>query len=292
MQSSRSQRWRERRQVFVNDTTTIRKADYAVDRISCMREAKPFIEAHHYAGTMPASRASFGLFKRGKGGRSLLVGVSTISVPVNNASIPLRTGLEPRHGADLGRFVLLDDVPCCAETFFLSQTIRLLRQQKPEILALVAYSDPVRRIAANGQIILTGHVGQIYGLADSRYVGRSSPRTDFLLPDGTILSPRALSKLRTEDTGAAYAERQIRQATNEARATGETPVQWLERLERTRLLQRRRHPGNHVYVFPLTLAARLASKSKPSLPYPTLDRTLTGPGDVTAMPLFNGQRRT
>lgn len=285
MQTDRSQRWRERRQTFIPSATEINPHDYSVDRIDSTKQAKPFIQTHHYSGTYPASRADFGLFKNGPAGTSRLVGVACFSVPVSNASIPLHTGLAPCQGADLGRFVLLDEIPGNGETFFLSRAFRMLRREKPAILSIIAYSDPVRRATASGEIILPGHIGALYQVCGARYQGRSSPRTDLLLPNGTIFSPRAMSKIRAQDTGAAYAERQLLQHATSPRTFGESPTDWIKRLETEGTLQRRRHPNNHVYVFPLTRAAAIAAKDKPNLPYPVLDRTIHT-GDVTALPLL------
>ena len=108
---NRSQRWRDRRDHYVPASSEIDPTTLAVDVIDCMKTAKPWIEQHHYSGSFPASRLSLGLFQNGKGGRPRLVGACTFSQPVNNASVPLRTGLDcHRRAVDLGRFVLLDDV--------------------------------------------------------------------------------------------------------------------------------------------------------------------------------------
>lgn len=285
MQTPRSQRWRERRQHFVPNATAIDPSAYSVDRIDSAKMAKPFVEQHHYSGSYPASRADFGLWRNGKGGTSTLVGVCTFSVPVNNASIPLRSGVDAANGADLGRFVLLDDVAGNGESYFLARALRQLRQAKPDIISVVAYSDPVRRIDEHGRIVMPGHIGSIYQVCAARHVGRSAPRTDFIFPDGTLLSPRAIAKIRAQHTGAAYAERQILRYCAEPRAFAEDPGVWLARLARDGVFQRRRHPGNHVYVFPLTQAARIAIRAKPDVPYPVIDRSIVA-GDVTALPLL------
>lgn len=282
----RSQRWRERRTTFVPDASVIDPADYSVDVIDCYRQAKPFVEMHHYSGSFPATRLSCGLFRNGKGGTSRLVGVCSFAVPVNNAAVPLHTGLDDHlAAADLGRLVLLDDVPGNGESWFVSRALRLLRAQKPGILSVIAYSDPVRRIAADGTVVMPGHCGMVYQALSASLRGRSTPRTDLMMPNGRILSPRAISKIRAQDTGAAYAERQVVDSGAPERQPGEAPRDWLERLRSAGVLKARRHPGNLVYAFTLTKAARLAARGKPSLPYPTIDHTVTT-GDVTMIPLM------
>ncbi|WP_233417053.1 Mom family adenine methylcarbamoylation protein [Halovulum marinum] len=266
---SRSQRWRERRAKFVPDAGTFDPACFSVDVISCAREAKPFVIEHHYSGSFPATRLSCGLFRNGPGGRAELVGVAAFAVPMNNAAIPKHTGLEDAAaGVDLGRLVLLDDVEGNAESWFVARAFRLLRCEKRTVQSVIAYSDPLRRVSRDGTVTMPGHVGMVYQALSATCRGRSAARTNLLLPDGRVLSPRALSKIRRMDRGWIYAARQIIDAGLSPRAAGEAPADWLARLVEAGELRRSRHPGNLVYTFHLTRAAKLAARKLPSLPYP------------------------
>lgn len=286
MLTSRSQRWRDRRSRFVPSASEIDPRTLAVDVIDTVREAAPFIARHHYAGSMPVTRLSVGLFRNGAGGRSELVGVCAFAHPINDASVPKSAGLpNPRTACDLGRLALLDDVGGNGETFLVSRAFKLLRHAKPEIISVISYADPIRRIDGDGQVYLPGHVGQLYAVMGSRYVGRSSPRTDLLMPNGRPLSSRALSKIRNGETGQRYAIESLLNAGARPVRHGEDRLEWLADLERSGFLTRRRHPGNHTYLFPLTKAARIAASKVPSLPYPLLDRA-ANEGDVTALPLL------
>lgn len=282
----RSQRWRDRRDSFVPNASTIDTSIHSVDVIDCYRQAKPFVEAHHYSGSFPATRLSCGLFRNGAAGTSELVGVCSFAVPMNNASIPLHTGLKDHlAAADLGRLVLLDDVPGNGESWFVSRAFRLLRREKPGILSVIAYSDPVRRIADDGTVVMPGHCGMVYQALSADLRGRSSPRTDAIMPNGRIASPRAISKIRSQDTGSAYAERQLVDAGAPMRRIGEEPGEWIARLRDCGAMRGRRHPGNLVYTFALTRAAKIAARGKPSLSYPLVDPHVTS-GDVTTLPLL------
>jgi hypothetical protein len=284
--TDRSQRWRERRARFLPAGTEIDPRAFSVDVIDTKRDATPFVHAHHYAGSMPVARLSLGLFRNGKGGRSDLVGVCVFSVPINNASVPKSAGLHsPDAACDLGRFVLLDGVAGNGESWFLSRAFRLLRHEKPGILSVISYADPVRRTDEYGRVFLPGHVGQLYAVMGSRYVGRSAPRTDLILPNGRPISSRAISKIRNAETGQRYAADDLVRAGARHRRHGEDPAAWLADLERSGFLSRRRHPGNHTYVFALTRAARIAARRVPEHPYPILDRRAIV-GDVTALPLL------
>ncbi len=267
----RSQRWRNRRSRFIDNDTTIDPKRYGVDVIHCYRQAKPFVIEHHYSGTFPATRLSCGLFRNGPAGTSQLVGVCAFSVPVNNASVSLHTGLnDPTNGVDLGRLVLLDDVEANGESWFVSRAFSLLRQVKPGIQSVIAYSDPMPRYGQDGTILMPGHCGLVYQALSARFRGCSKARVLTLLPTGHVLSPRAVSKIRAQETGAAYAERQLMDAGAPPRGLGERPDDWLYRLDRLGFFARVKHPGNLVYTFALTKAARLAGRSLPSSPFPRL----------------------
>lgn len=283
---ARSQRWLDRRQKFVPDNTFIDTSEYSVDIIHCYKTAKPFVQEHHYSGTFPATRLSCGLFRNGKGGRSSLVGVCSFSVPMNNAAIPLHTGLKDHlAAADLGRLVLLDDVAANGESWFVRRAFKLLRQEKPQIEAIIAYSDPVRRISETGEVIMPGHCGMIYQALSATLRGRSTARQDSILPNGRIISPRAISKIRNQETGSVYAENQILEAGADPRRLFEDPSEWIKRLQKTGFLKTRKHPGNLVYTFSLTRNARKASLGKPEYPFPKKDNSVIS-GDVTYLPIM------
>ena len=286
MHTTRSQRWRDRRARWVPAASEIDPRRLAVDVIDSRKVAVPFVRAHHYAASMPVTRLSVGLFADGAGGRPQLVGVCVFSYPVNEASVPKNAGLQnPRAACDLGRLVVLDCQGGNAESFLVARAFRLLRREKPEILSVISYADPVRRSDGQGRVFMPGHVGGLYAVMAARYVGRSSPRTDLLLPDGRPMSPRALSKIRNAECGQRYAIDDLLRAGAPPPRHGEDRAAWLTGLERADFLRRRRHPGCHAYVFPLTRAARHAAARVPDHPYPVLDRSLTD-GDVTALPLL------
>lgn len=260
--SARSQRWRDRREHFVPDATVINPAEFSVGAIA-ERQAKAFVEAHHYSASFPASRLSVGLHRGAR-----LVGVATFSVPMNNAAVPLHTGLEShRAGVDLGRFVLLDEVAGNGETWFLKRALSALRQEKPEVVAVVSYADPEPRLGPLGEVIKPGHVGHIYQGLSAQYRGRARARFEHLTPDGQLFSERALYKIKARDQGHAYAIDQLVRRGAPKPANDDLGG-WLAGLLAAGFITRRKHPGNHVYAFPLTRRAKSAAAPLPNLPYP------------------------
>lgn len=286
MITTRSQRWRDRRDAYVGDSTVIRTEEFGVEIIDCMSAAKPFVLRHHYSRSFPASRLSVGLFRRTGVAPAALVGVATFSQSMNNRCVPLHTGLgDHSQGVELGRLVLLDEVAGNGETWFLSRAFRELRREKPAVEAVISYADPMVRVDASGQVIKPGHVGQVYAVMGAAYRGRATARRETVTPDGQVFSDRDLSKIRAQDTGHRYSEAELVGRGARDRVHGEDPAAWLRSLYEQGFLAKRSHPGNHAYSFELTRAARMAGRNLPRLAYPIVDRTSPGP-DVTALPLL------
>jgi hypothetical protein len=133
------------------------------------------------------------------------------------------------------------------------------------IVGVVSFSDPVPRTLADGTEMFPGHLGGIYQAFNGVYLGRATPRTLRLLPNGTVLSDRTLQKIRKRERGWDYASKQLV-------AFGATPLEdgddakawlatWLPQLTR-----RLRHPGNHRYAWGLDRRSRKALH--PVGPYP------------------------
>jgi hypothetical protein len=239
---------------------------YSVDVLD-EATAKEFVLTHHYSRSYPAAVFRVGLF----GARGRLEGVAVFSVPMNQRVVPAYTGLQANQGVELGRFVLVDSAPRNSESYFLGGCFNLLRRERPAVQAVVSYSDPVKRCAADGRVLTPGHVGIIYQAHNGRYVGRGSARTLHMMPDGRILSPRTLSKIRLSETGWESAQRTIEAFGAPKRAFGENGADWVARVLRCGLLKPARHPGNHCYVWPLAKGGyrrRLEQQFRQGLPYP------------------------
>jgi hypothetical protein len=233
-----NQRWRDRRDSY-RPVEPIDTARYEVSEIPDDNTAKAFILQHHYSGSYPAARFRFGLYRGQE-----LAGVAVFSTPMNNATITNVAPVDPLEGVELGRFVLLDDVPGNGETWFLARCFELLREE--DLSLIVSFSDPVPRTSADGTTVFGGHIGTIYQAHNAVYLGRANTRTHRLLPSGQVLSPRAIQKLRTGVKGWRYTA-EILQAAG-APAPGADLKAWADHWipQVTRPL---RHGGNHKYVW-------------------------------------------
>lgn len=254
--SALCQRWRGRREHYRTGAERLDPSRYGVELIEGDALARAFIQEHHYSGSYPAALCRLGLYRTGPpGSGTQLVGVAVFSTPMNQKVVPARCGVPALHGVELGRFVLLDDVPGNGESWFLARAKRALLQARPQTRAIVSYSDPVARYRADGTQLKPGHIGVIYQATNATYVGRSGARTLLLDRSGQIISPRALAKLRAGDQGRDYAREQLTQLGAPPQHSQEPLREYVDRalvhLRARGYLRQLRHPGNHCYVWRL-----------------------------------------
>lgn len=239
------QRWRDHRASYRPAGEPIRVADYEVERLEADAVAKAFVSEHHYSGSYPAARWRFALRRRGE-----LVGVAVFSQPMLERVLELAPG--PRC-TELGRLVLLDDVPANGESWFVARAFELLRGDG--VTGVISFSDPTH-----------GHVGTVYQALNGTYLGRANPKTIRVFPDGSVMSARAISKIRAKEKGWRYASELLRAGGAPAPGADLRSwlTEWLPRVTRTV-----RHPGNHKYAW--AIDKRLKRALPVSLPYPKLD---------------------
>lgn len=132
-----------------------------------------------------------------------------------------------------------DRVPGNGETWFLGQCFRRLRTEG--LRGVLAFSDPTPRRTECGRVVFPGHVGTIYRAHNGIRLGRSTPRTLRLLPDGRVFSDRAKSKIRAGDRGWRYAAAQL--GAGPAPEHPDERRTWLDTALETRT-RPMRHPGN------------------------------------------------
>lgn len=231
---------------------------------------KRFVETHHYSRAYPAARLRAALYDAGT-----LVGAAVFGVPMQakvlTSAFP---GLAPYdESLELSRFVLLDAVPANAESWFLAQAFRLVAEQG--LRGVVAFSDPVPRVLADGTTLSPGHVGTIYQASNGVHTAdRATPRTLLVGPDGRVFSARSVQKIRAQERGHEYAERQLIAWGATPRLPHEDVLAWTRRALIDASIQRVRHPGNFRYLF--RIGRNRAERSRvvlgmSSAPYPKKD---------------------
>lgn len=238
-----NQRWRERIGSFRRPEESINPSRYEVAAIADDTTPKAFIKAHHYSGSYPSARFRFGLYRAGA-----LVGVAVFSHPMQDRVLTNVFPGEARDSVELGRFVLLDCVEGNGETWFLARCFAELRRQ--ELRGVVSHSDPEPRTdRQTGAVVFKGHIGTIYQAFNAAYLGRAAKDTLHILPDGTVLSRRAQSKIRNGEKGWRYSAGLL-QAFGADECPEDDRAAWLVRWL-GKLAQPMRHPGNFRYAWKL-----------------------------------------
>jgi hypothetical protein len=252
-----SQRWNSGRDSYRPAGETIQTRKYEVAEIELDRTAKRFVQRHHYSGSMPPARRRYGLYRG-----SELVGVAVFAVAQNYATYRGLPG-DRDTCLDLGRFVLLDDVPANGETWCLARCFDLLRRDG--FVTVVSFSDPARRTNASGVEVFGGHVGTIYQAHNAVYLGRSKPERKWMRPDGRVIPGRALTKIRQRRRGQRYAVQELVELGAKPLGPDEDAHAWVEHWI-PRLCRPLRHPGNHKYAWALDRRDRRHMPR--SLPFP------------------------
>lgn len=261
MIAAAAQRWRDRLDSYRPAGEVISTRAHEVAPLEDDVTAKRFVQQHHYSGSFPAARRRFALYRGPE-----LVGVAVFSHPVNDRTLAIFPG-ETSRSLELGRFVLLDEVPGNGETWFLGRCFELLRREG--FVGVVSFSDPMPRRSVAGAVVHGGHVGTIYQAHNAVYLGRARAEGLRLLPDGRTLHRRSIQKIKTRSRGYRPAVAELVALGAEPLGELDDPTAWLGRWL-PRLTRLERHPGNHRYAW--TLQRRDRRHLPPSLPYPKLNQ--------------------
>lgn len=265
------QRWTEQQQSWREDTgRRFTGRGYEVVPIDSDEVASEFVERHHYSGSYVSAMHRFGLYRGGD-----LVGVAVYSGPMEKVLTCALPGLKPYdESVELGRFVLLDEVPGNAESWFLARCHDILVERG--VRGVVSFSDPVARRLSSGLLVMPGHVGTIYQATNGIYTGETEARTWWIIPGGRVFNGQALQKIRQQKQGHQYAERQLVELGARPMELGEDPKAWLREARQACKITYFRHPGLHRYVFPLGRKAHHRAKVTIGFPakvYPKIRST-------------------
>lgn len=264
-----SQRWRERRDTYrPNDDELFETRHHEVVFAPDQSWVRDFVTRHHYSGTVPNStRFAFLLIDRRRPAWSDcgVVGAATFGSPsgpkVLEGAFPFVDEVS-QAASELQRLVLLDQVRRNGESWFVARCFKQLRRESQE--AVVSFSDPVARLDAEGVLVKPGHVGHVYQALGAHYTGRSEARWSWYRASGEMINRRDLTKIEgacpccgsgKSVSGSGGAVERFVAWGAPAPARGACLRAWLASALPC-VASRRRHGGNHRYLWGLTDAAK------------------------------------
>ena len=134
--------------------------------------ARDFVIRHHYArGMHNGPTLCTGLFDGER-----IIGVIAFATPCSEAVRSCVFGPDRRgHVTELHRLVILDETPTNAESWFIARSLRLLRQHRADLEAIVSFADEGH-----------GHRGTVYQASNALYYGAAPGQTAYLDPTGRL----------------------------------------------------------------------------------------------------------
>ena len=156
--------------------------NYTVKKIPC-KIAKEYIKNNHYShGCHNAPSPCYDLF-----------GALMFATPCSEAVRASVFGAEYKNRVtELHRLHILDVTPKNAESWFISRCLKLLKQDKPQIKAVLSFADTTE-----------GHTGNIYKATNAYSIGTTSSATFYVDDVGRLRHPRQNGVNITKEMAAA-----------------------------------------------------------------------------------------
>jgi hypothetical protein len=149
--------------------------NYIVKIISA-KVAKEYIRTNHYShGCHNGPSPCFGLYEQEQ-----LIGVLMFATPCSENVRSSVFGKEHKDSVtELHRLHILDITPKNTESWFISKCLKMLKEVKPHIKAVISFSDSTE-----------GHTGVIYRATNAMYLGQTGKATFYVDVDGRLRHPR------------------------------------------------------------------------------------------------------
>ena len=149
--------------------------NYVIKRIPC-KQAKEYIKKNHYShGCHNGPSPCYGLFDNEN-----LIGCLMFATPCSENVRASVFGEEYKDWVtELHRLHILDCTPKNTESWFISRCLKLLKQDKPQIKAVLSFSD-----------MTEGHSGVIYKATNAYRLGTTGKAKFYRDKDGRLRHPR------------------------------------------------------------------------------------------------------
>lgn len=155
---------------------SVKEVDLNIVRDICKKE--------HYLKRVPSIVKYYGLYR----GESLM-GVITFGIPPSPYLMKMCGDDYSKSVLELNRLWCKDESPKNSESFLISNAIKLLKKERPDIKVLVSFADTRE-----------GHLGYIYQATNWKFTGFSIPGGGSILINGQEYHPKNLNnKYGTSD---------------------------------------------------------------------------------------------
>jgi hypothetical protein len=157
--------------------------DYSIRQIP-PSDAKAYIRKYHYSHTcINAPTKCYGLFEPSGaewfGEEAGFIGVCMFATPCSENVRSSVFGAEYKdHVIELHRLHILDCTPPHTETWFIARCLKRLKEDMPEIWAVISFSD-----------LTEGHTGVIYRAANAYRLGSTGEAKFFMDGFGRLRHP-------------------------------------------------------------------------------------------------------
>jgi len=143
-----------------------------------------FIEKHHYSHNVNGVQSlyHYGLYKEGNFGLPKMIGAMMYAYPSMPATAAKYNPINPTKCLELRRLVCIDDTPKNTESYFIGQTLKMLKRDT-DMEVVVSFADQHH-----------GHTGVIYKATNFEYLGETA-RGRVLMVDGKEMHSRSLNQL-------------------------------------------------------------------------------------------------
>lgn len=193
--------------------------NYKVCRIPC-KAAKEYIKKNHYShGCHNGPSPCYGLFSED----CELIGVLMFATPCSENVCASIFGEDMKRSVlELHRLHILDITPKNTESWFISRCLKLLKEDRPDIKAVISFSD-----------LTEGHQGTIYKATNAYRLGSTSKATFYLDSDGRLRHPRQnghnITKEEAEERGWSPVKRESKNRYLWLVASSKKELHWLQK---------------------------------------------------------------
>ena len=157
--------------------------DFTVEEI-LRKPAAKFIEKHHYSHSTNGVQSiiHYGLYREGNFGIPKMIGAAMYAWPSMPNTAAKYNPINPDKCLELRRLACIDDTPKNTESYFIAQTIKLLKKTT-DMGVIVSFADQHY-----------GHAGIIYQASNFDYLGETGG-SRILMVDGVETHSRSLNQL-------------------------------------------------------------------------------------------------